>query len=118
MAKLPENLFTSSFVEKLPPQKLHVIRSENPESLRANFLICVAPFDAEGKRQRQIKRQVARELEALLTRLLKRRSPADYKPLVQSVCAAEPFSLLAAADRDRAVEGVIKKLGRNRKRVG
>lgn len=117
MAKLPENPFTSSFVEKLPPRKLHVLRSENPESIRANFLICVTPFDVEGRR-RQLKRQLAQELEVLLTRLLKRRSPADYKPLVQSVSATEPFSLLAAAERDHAVEGAIKKLGRNRKRAG
>lgn len=116
MAKSPENLFTSSFVEKLPPQKLHVIRSENPESLRANFLICVAPFDVEKKRQRQIKRHLAQELEALLTRLLKRRSPADYKPLIQSVCAAEPFTLLGAAERDRAVESTLRSLAKNRHR--
>ena len=57
---------------------------------------------------------MAHDLEALLVRLLKRRSAMDYPSLVHSVCSAVPFNSLANDDRDRAVSAALNTLSTKR----
>jgi hypothetical protein len=115
MSKSPASEFSSSFIGSLPPAKLHIVRSAASDSLRANFLIYVEPIDREEKRRRQTIRQVLSDFEEYLTRLLRHRSPADYRSLIRSTCSAVPFNSLSETDRERVVASVLRKLPRRRK---
>lgn len=117
MPKSTETALSSSFIGSLSPLKLRIVRSATSDSLRANFLICAEPCDQGEKRRRQTGRQLLRDLDEHLTRLLRHRSPADYACLISSICSAVPFSSLPENERQRVVASVLRKLPRRGKRL-
>jgi hypothetical protein len=116
MSKSTTTEFSSRFIEGLPAVKLRIVRSAASEGLRASFLVCVEPSDQGERRRRQTARQLLRDLEEHLTRLLRHRSPADYASLIRSICSAVPFNSLGENERERVVSLVLKKLPRRRSR--